>query len=271
MGELFEIPPTVEAGRVGAVTDRTGGSRKTWVLAACAVVAPVVVAAALTPWRARLTPADDALILVVVVVAVASSGRRWAAALCALVAALSFDFFLTRPYGSLRISRTSDLITEVLLLVVGLLVGELAARGRHHRTSARTGRDQLVALHGVTELAAGGAVPEDVERAAAGELEQLLGLRTCRFSTGEVGATAHLEPDGQVLIGTVAWSTGDLGLPHRGVDLPVRAGGKVFGHFLLDPVPGVRVEHASLLVAVAIADQVGAALAAAQPRYPARA
>jgi K+-sensing histidine kinase KdpD len=271
MGELLEIPPNVEPDRVGAMTDRTVGSRETWMLAACAVVAPVVVAAALTPWRARLSPADDALILVVVVVAVASSGRRWAAALCALAAALSFDFFLTRPYESLRISRTTDLTTEVLLLVVGLLVGDLAARGRYHRTSARTGRDQLVALHGVTELVAAGAVPEDVERAAAGELERLLALRTCRFSTGEVGVTAHLQPDGQVLIGTVAWSTGDLGLPHRGVDLPVRAGGKVFGHFLLDPVPGVRVDHASLLVAVAIADQVGAALAASQPRYPARA
>ncbi len=83
-----------------------------------------------------------------------------------------------------------------------------------------------------------------------------------------VGVAARLQPDGQVLIGTVAWSTGDLGLPHRGVDLPVRAGGKVFGHFLLDPVPGVRVDHASLLVAVAIADQVGAALAAARTEVP---
>jgi len=30
MGDLVEIPPTVEPGRVGAVTDRTGGSRETW-------------------------------------------------------------------------------------------------------------------------------------------------------------------------------------------------------------------------------------------------
>ena len=87
------------------------------------MLAPVAVALLLTPWRDRLAAADDALLLVVVIVAVATAGRRWAAALCAVVAALSFDFFLTRPYQSLRITRSSDLTTEVLLLVVGLLVG----------------------------------------------------------------------------------------------------------------------------------------------------
>jgi hypothetical protein len=119
-------------------------------------------------------------------------------------------------------------------------------------------------------MAAAGADPGEVERAAAAELERLLGLRRCTFSTGDPGAVALLGSDGEVLIGTVAWAAGDLGLPHRGVDLPVRAGGKVLGHFLLVPVPGVRVDYQSLLVAVAIADQVGAALASALPRYPAR-
>ena len=270
MGTLLEIPSTGETQAAGADKGQRSRNRETWLLVAGAVLAPVVVAAALTPWRSRLAPADDALILVVVIVAVATLGRRWAAALCALVAALSFDFFLTRPYGSLRIARTSDLTTELLLLVVGLLVGDLAARGRYHRASARRGRDELVALHGVTEMAAAGVDPGEVRRAAAVELERLLGLRECIFSTGPVGAAARLEPDGGVLIGTVAWSTGDLGLPHRGVDLPVRAGGKVLGHFLLVPVPGVRVTHASLLVAVAIADQVGSAMASVGPRYQVR-
>ena len=44
-----------------------------------AVLGPVVVALALTPWRDRLAGADDALILVVVIVAVATAGYRWAA------------------------------------------------------------------------------------------------------------------------------------------------------------------------------------------------
>ena len=240
--------------------DRTAG-----LLAAVAVLAPVAVAACLTPWRTRLAPADCALILVVVIVAVATSGRRWAAALCALSAALSFDFFLTRPYESLRITRTSDLVTEVLLVVVGLAVGDMAARGRSHRASARTGRDHLLAVHAVTELAADGSAPEDVAERAAAELCRLLSLRSCTFATGDTGATARVGPDGVVRVGELAWATADLGLPHRGVDLPARSGGRVLGHFLLAPSPGVRIDLDALLVAVAIADQVGVALAADRP------
>ena len=249
-------------GRVDGGID--GGRRADRLLAVAAVSGPVAVALLLTPWRHRLAAADDALILVVVIVAVATAGRRWAAALCALSAALSFDFFLTRPYQSLRITRSSDLVTEILLLVVGLLVGDMAARGRHHRTSARQGRDRIAALHAVTELAASGAAPEDVARDAGGELQRLLALRSCTFATGDSRLAARLQPDGVVRVGDVTWDTDDLGLPHRGVDLPVRAGGEVLGHFLLVPVPGVRLPRDLLLVAVAIADQVGASLSAAR-------
>src|SRR5580704_12889660 len=63
-----------------------------------AIAAPVATAALLIPWRGQLDAADNALFLVVVIVAVASTGRRMAAAVAALVSALSFDFFLTRPY-----------------------------------------------------------------------------------------------------------------------------------------------------------------------------
>jgi hypothetical protein len=225
--------------------------------------APIVTAAVLIPWRHRLDTADNALFLVVVIVAVASTGRRAAAALSALVSALAFDFFLTRPYYSFRITRDQDLITEILLLVVGLAVGELAARGRRHRDAAWQGQHQVALLHSVTELAATGKDPEVVVAAAAHELGDVLFLRDCRFTTREpVGVTARVTPAGDVKVGSESWSTGDLGLPTRNIDLPVRSGGWLLGHFLLTPTPGKPVPPDRLLVAVAIADQVGAALAA---------
>jgi len=252
--------PTGSLGPAPAGSLSTGG-RGAGLLASVAVLAPVAVAALLTPWRSRLAPADDALILVVVIVAVATAGYRWAAAVCALAAALSFDFFLTRPYDSFRITRTSDLVTEVLLLVVGLVVGDLAARGRTHRVAAARGRSHLALLHGVTELAASGRDPGEVIRAAGRDLTALLELRSCEFTRDDPGVAARVEPDGQVRIGSVGWATGDLGLPHRGVVLPVRSGGAVLGSFVLTPVPGVRLPPDHLLVAVAVADQVGASLA----------
>jgi hypothetical protein len=199
-------------------------------------------------------------------VAVASTGRRLAAAVAALVSALSFDFFLTRPYYSFRITRHQDLITELLLLVVGLTVGELAARGRHHRTVAWQSRHQVALLHEVTELAATGQDPQVVVAAAADGLSELLSLRQCRFTTHDTGdVAARVTPVGEVRIGNELWATDDLGLPTRSVDLPVRSGGWLLGHFLLTPTPGTPVLHDRLLVAVAIADQVGAALAADEP------
>jgi hypothetical protein len=200
---------------------------------------------------------------VVVIVAVASTGRRLAAAVAALVSALSFDFFLTRPYYSFRITRYQDLITEVLLLVVGLAVGELAARGRRHRDAAWQGHRQVALLHSVTELAATGHEPREVVAAASDELSELLYLRECRFTAHDPGdATARLMPSGQVKVGNETWPTGDIGLPTRNVDLPVRSGGWLLGHFLLTPTPGKPIPSDRLLVAVAIADQVGSALAA---------
>jgi len=241
---------------------RSGLAIDTWIMLA-AVASPIAVAAALVPWRQQLDTADNALFLVVVIVAVASTGRRLAAAVAAIVSALSFDFFLTRPYQSFRITSHSDLITEILLVVVGLAVGELAARGRRHRDAAWQGRHEMALLHSVTELAASGRDPQVVVAVASHELDELLSLRASRFTAHDIGATtARVTPRGEVVIGNETWPTGDLGLPTQSVDLPVRSGGWLLGHFLLTPTPGKSVPPDRLLVAVAIADQVGAALAA---------
>ncbi|HEX3980324.1 MAG TPA: DUF4118 domain-containing protein, partial [Acidimicrobiales bacterium] len=189
-----------------------------------AVVAPVAVALVLIPWRGRLDTADNALFLVVVIVAVASTGRRMAAFVCALAAALSFDFFLTRPYNSFRISGHQDLITEVLLLVVGVAVGELAARGRNYRRDAIESRQTVALLHSVGEQAATGEEPRSVIRMALEELSEQLFLRDCYFTRRDPGErSARVTPDGEVSIAGQRWSTEDLGLPTSRVDLPVRA------------------------------------------------
>ncbi len=218
-------------------------------------------ALALIPWRGRLDTADDALFLVVVIVAVASTGRRVAAFVSAVAAALSFDFFLTRPYNSFRISGHQDLITEVLLLVVGVAVGELAARGRNHRREAIESRQTVALLHSVGEHAATGKEPRSVIQMALEELSQQLSLRHCYFTRHDPGnLSARITPDGEVSIAGQRWSTEDLGLPTSRVDLPVRAQGWLLGHFVLTPTPGRTLNHHRLLTAVAVADLVGAVL-----------
>ena len=117
-----------------------------------ALLAPPAAAAALIPARAHTDNANVALGLVVVVVAVATLGHRFATVVSAVSAAVWFDFFQTRPYYSFTISGHDDVVTAILLLLVGVAVGELAIRGRRHLQRARIGSSDLSRLYAIAEL-----------------------------------------------------------------------------------------------------------------------
>jgi len=228
-----------------------------------AALLPLAVAVLLIVGRGHLSAADDALVLVVVTVAVASSGRRGPAALAALASAASFDFFLTQPYQSFRISRQADVTTEILFVMVGLLVGELAARGRRHRQAAAEGLQELTRIHEMAERIAGGEEPDFVLIAVASELRDLLALQDCRFVWDPPsGKGAWIDPDGTVRLNPLRWPSTSAGLPTRQVELPVRGGGRTLGTFILTPTPALPISRARCMVAVALADQLGSALTA---------
>ena len=93
-------------------------------------LASISVATLLVGVRGEIANANVALILVVCVLVGAWWGGRGAGVASTLAAAASFDFFHTRPYNSLKMTDGNDIVTTVLLLVVGLAVGEIAVRGR---------------------------------------------------------------------------------------------------------------------------------------------
>ena len=228
-----------------------------------ALVAPVVVAAALIPWRDDLVSTNIALLLVVVVVAVAATGHRAAAALAALVAAGAFNFFHTEPYYSLRITSSDDVETAVLLLVVGLAVGELAVRGRKARAVAERGRRDLASLQGLGALVADGEDADYVLLAAGSELTQLLRLTDCHFeATHEDNKILPvIQRDGSMKWGPNVWETERWGLPSDGATIPVWSRGARLGRFVLKAPIAVPYSRAELAQSVALVDQAGAALA----------
>ena len=71
---------------------------------------------------------------------------------------------------------------------------------------------------------------------------------------------ARLDHDGNVIHVGMVWGAHNMGLPSPAVDLLVQARGQVLGRFVLRPTPGYPVSFHRRVVAVAIADQVGAAL-----------
>jgi K+-sensing histidine kinase KdpD len=225
------------------------------------LVAPVGVAAALIPLRDEVDATNIALVLVAVVVAVAAMGQRLAGAIAALSAFGSFDFFHTRPYYSLAINNRSDLETALLLLAVGLFVGDLAARSNRHRSNADRSVADIARIHAVAELVADDARPSDVVTAVGNELKDLLSLRSVGFRTdAAAGPRPRLEKDGEVTLGELRWGVDTMGLPGKEVDLEVQGRGRTLGRFVLVPTPGLPVSWDRRVVAVALADQVGSAL-----------
>ena len=185
-------------------------------LTAIGIASPIAVAALLTLDRGHLSAADNALVLVVVTVAIASFGRPGPAALAALVSAASFDFFLTKPYESFRMSSQADTTTEILFVVVGLLVGGLAARGRRYQTAASESRHGLDSVHALAEQIANGEEPDFVLIAVATELQKLLSLADCQFVWDlPTGKGARIESDGTVRLNPLIWPSSTVGLHTR--------------------------------------------------------
>lgn len=230
---------------------------------AVAGLVPIIVAALLVPLRDELVGTNLALILVIFVVLGGVMGGRAGGALAAVAAAFSFDFFLTQPYLSLHMDSADDIETTLLLLLVGLIVGQLAIRSQVHRAAAAHTRSEIHQLTRIADLVARGEDPADVLLAAQAELTTLLGLASCRFEAAPSGTVlAHLERTGAVS-GQREWRFAghDLALPGDGVELPVLSHGRPIGRFILIPEPGIGVSLEARVVGVAIADQVGSALA----------
>ncbi len=227
-----------------------------------AVVLPVTVAWATTSWRGELSTATVAVLLAGVVVGVASLGRRSAAIVAAVVATLSFDYFHTLPYYSFTIHETDELLSAATLLFVGLLAAGIQTRSRERQEQVEEGIDEIARIGAVTDLVASARPTDEVIKVVELELVNLLGLRSCRYETAATdGRTALLERTGEVTVGALRWRADRNGLPGPAVDLPVFAQGRPGGRFVLEPEPGRPASFERRIVAVALADQVGASLA----------
>jgi hypothetical protein len=112
-------------------------------------------------------------------------------------------------------------------------------------------------------VAAGGYGPERLVERVAGQLVDVLDIDDCRFQPGAGPRLPRLRRDGTVVDGERGVDVDRHGLPTDSqIELPVQHGGEVHGRFLL--TASTRTARPSLnqrQVAVALADQVGAALA----------
>ena len=231
------------------------------------VLGPLAVAAALVPLRDRVANTSVALVLVLVVVGVAMTGRRAAGLAAAVSAVVWFDFFWTEPYETLAIRAADDVETAVLLLLVGVAITEIVAWGRRQQAAAHREAGFRDGVLAAAEAVAIGDSPSKVIDRVAGQLVPLLRLDRCRFDYGTGLDYPRLEHDGSVVWRRRTLDIDADGFPsQRPTELLVENGGQFRGRFLLTARPDARPTRAERLVAVALADQVGAGLGSYQSR-----
>jgi hypothetical protein len=234
-------------------------------------LAPVFVAAALVAVRGHVGNTNVALALSLVVVVSGALGGRTAGMVSALTAAASFDFFHTRPYLSLLIHDADEVEMTILLLVLGLLSGQLAWRARVTARQRDGGRDGLDQIRRLADQVAQGSESADVVAAARAELFALFDLVGCSFEAAPFRDRLDLpclERNGVVARRRYRMQRGgdlEVELPADCIALPVLSRGQIVGRFVLDFGPGAGATLEQRIVAIALADQVGASLAIYPP------
>jgi hypothetical protein len=174
-----------------------------------AFLAPMVSSGLLSLFRGSLANTSAALILALVIVAAACTGYRTAGIIAGISGGLWFDFFLTAPYLTFRVTSADDVETIIVLVLLGVAINEIIQWGRRYRTKLR---ERDIYLHALLSTA-------DVNRGAGRAwidaicryLVSSLDLDECAWVNGVDPALPRLDRDGQVR--------------HRGRQLPVDTDG----------------------------------------------
>jgi K+-sensing histidine kinase KdpD len=224
---------------------------------------PAAGSAAWIPIRDRLPNTDLALALVLILAGIGWRAGVRATAIGSLSAGLSFDLLATRPYGTLAISQGTDVLTALILVATGILVGLGASRLSRYHSSESSRADTLAIFMEASDLVATGQERKLVAAALATELQRELSLMDCLFVPEPPrGLHPTVARDGS-LVGLV---TSDPKRDRR-IDLPIWSQGEVSGHYQL--ILGTRrPSREDLRMAISLADQAGAAMSAPRPDPP---
>jgi hypothetical protein len=154
--------------------------------------ASVALGFALVPLREITTASNLTFPFLALTIVVAELGGPRAVVCTAVASALSLDFFLTRPYLTLTIAGTHDIVAFLGLAACGLVVAALSARRRSRVGALERDRSLLRLLHAsLDHLQGAGPVEPVAERI----------LDTARASL-PVSGLAIRDRDGRVLAAT---------------------------------------------------------------------
>jgi hypothetical protein len=212
--------------------------------------------------RGEISQANSALVLVLVVLVAAATGGHRAGIATGVMAAIAFDFFLTQPYQSLAIKSADDVITTLLLVVIGATVGVIATTRREAKAEGHDGHEEIQSLYRIATATAAGADPSEIVSATETEVAAVLHLVDCRYDEAMPDTPLpELQPSGRIDAPYVFAHDG-FTLPAEGVAIAVRGGGHTYGWLHgrpSDPARGISGDRRRS--ALVLADHLGLVLA----------
>jgi two-component system sensor histidine kinase KdpD len=128
-----------------------------WTVAYCAIA--TVISNLLYP---ALEQANIVMFYLLAVVAVAVRHGRGPAALASVISVAAFDFFFVQPYRSFAVSDVQYLLTFIVLLAVGLLVGQLTAGLRLQAQAAAKRESDARGLYEFARELSSALLPEQI-------------------------------------------------------------------------------------------------------------
>lgn len=228
-----------------------------------AAFAPLPVVLILIPLRGVVDNTATALLLLLVVVAASGTNARGAGIAAVVSSGFWFDVFATTPHGRLRIDNRSDLVTTVLLVLVGAAVAAVAEVVKRRRARAELQAGYLRGVVRAMQIAAlGPTSDQELTAYVSHQIRLVLGVTRCYYVAGPVrdSRTPLLGHGGMVIRDGCVLDVDVHGLPtdFETALIVTRHGAQVGSFRVLSAAEVVRPSREQRQVARLLADQLTA-------------
>ncbi|ABS47281.1 MULTISPECIES: two-component system sensor histidine kinase KdpD [Yersinia pseudotuberculosis complex] len=215
-------------------------------------VAAIALCALITVLSLWLIPRFDQANLVMVyllgVVIIALFYGRWPSVLAAVINVASFDLFFVQPHWSLAVTDVQYLLTFGVMLIVGIVVGNLTAGVRYQAKIARYREQRARHLYEMSRSLSRALTPEDIAKTSRHFLSSSFQAKTSLLLPQEEGHLQPIMPDEGGILSVddaIAHWSFDKGAPAgAGTDtlpgvpyqlLPLTAAQQTYGVLAIEP------------------------------------
>ena len=202
--DIVEVGQAQSARRLAPVVQSQSGDeaesawQRNWSRYAWAAAASVAITLAAWPLRDLLDQANIVMLFLLGVVLVAVRFGRGPAALAAVLNVAGFDFFFVPPHMSFAVSDVQYLVTFAVMLVVGLLTGQLTAGLKFQARISSSRERRAQSLFELTRDLSGALLASQVAELGEAAVQRNFGGRSLVLGTDTRDALVppSTSPDG---------------------------------------------------------------------------